>query len=103
MFRMHAVYPNGPEAKFDFDYYSNEHMKLVHEKLSPFGLKGASFQQCAPNPDGSPAAYVAVAMIDFESAEKFQEAFGAAAPDLMGDIPNFTNITPTLTIGPVVS
>lgn len=101
MFRMTAVYPAADGAEFNWDYYTSKHFDIVRETCGPHGLIAASAQQCMPGPDGSASPYVAVATLDFESAEKFQAAFAAAAPTLMGDIPNFTNIQPVITAGPI--
>ncbi|MCB9895905.1 MAG: EthD family reductase [Planctomycetes bacterium] len=103
MFRLTAVYPAKEGARFDWDYYKTRHFDLVRETCAPHGLVGAGAVQCVPGPDGSPAPYVAVATIDFESAEKFAAGFPVAAPILMGDIPNFTDIQPVITVGPVHS
>jgi len=37
----------------------------------------------------------------FDSVEAFQAAFAPIAPALMGDIPNYTNIQPTIQISEV--
>ena len=103
MFRMTAFYPAREGAKFDWDYYTTKHFDLVREACGPHGLVAAGAVQCVPGPDGSSPPYVAVANIDFESAEKFAAAFPVAAPILMGDIPNFTTIQPIITVGPVHS
>ena len=103
MFRMHAVYPATEDAKFDWDYYKTKHFDLVKETLKDHGLVAAGASECVPGPDGSPSPYVAVATIDFESAEKFAAGFSVAAPILMADIPNFTTIQPVITVGPVHS
>ena len=101
MFRMTAFYPAREGAKFDWDYYTTKHFQLVQELCRPNGLVASSAQQCVPGPDGGPPPHVAIATMDFESPEAFQEAFAVAAPVLMGDIPNFTDIQPVITIGPV--
>ncbi|MEZ5993095.1 MAG: EthD family reductase [Planctomycetota bacterium] len=101
MFRLTAVYPATEGARFDWDYYTTKHFDIIRESCGPHGLVTASAQQCVPGPDGSAPPFVAVAHIDFESAEKFQAAFAAAAPILMGDIPNFTDIQPVINVGPI--
>jgi uncharacterized protein (TIGR02118 family) len=98
---MTVVYPAKDAAKFDWDYYTTKHFELVGQTLKDHGMVAAAAQQCAPGPDGASPPYVAVATIDFESAEKFQAAFPTAAPVLMGDIPNFTDIEPVITVGPI--
>ena len=103
MFRLHAVYPAHEGAKFDWDYYSTKHFALVQEHCTPHGLVSSSASQCMPGPDGSAPANVCVATLDFESAERFASGFPMIAPALMGDIPNFTDIQPVITVGPVLT
>ena len=56
-------------------------------------LKGASIESgLGGEAPGSPAPFVAIANMYFNSMEEFGQAFGAVADKIMGDIPNFTNI-----------
>lgn len=101
MFRVHALYPAKEGGTFDFDYYGGKHFSIVKDKCGSFGLKSVSFQRCGPNPDGSAGPYVAIGTLEFDSPDQFQQAFAAAGEHLMADIPNFTNIEPVITAGPV--
>ena len=51
---------------------------------------------------GSPATYVAMCHIFVDSVEAFQKGFGAHAAEIMGDIPNYTDIQPVVQISEVV-
>jgi uncharacterized protein (TIGR02118 family) len=37
----------------------------------------------------------------FDSVDRFQASFGAHAPEIMADIPNYTNIQPIIQISEV--
>jgi uncharacterized protein (TIGR02118 family) len=50
---------------------------------------------------GSRPAYVAMGHLYFDSAEAFQTAFGPHAQTIMADIPNYTDIQPTIQISEV--
>ena len=50
---------------------------------------------------GSPAPFIAVGHLVFNSIEDFQGAFGQHAGELMGDIPNFTNVEPQIQISEI--
>ena len=52
----------------------------------------------APN---SPAPYIAMGHLLFDSIEQFQEAFEAHAQALLADIPNYTNAQPVIQISEV--
>ena len=38
----------------------------------------------------------------FESVESFQNSFGPNAPEILGDLPNFTNAEPVVQISKVL-
>ena len=50
---------------------------------------------------GVAAGFIAMGHIYFESVEAFQTAFGPHAEAIMADIPNYTDIQPTLQISEV--
>jgi len=99
--KVSVFYPNRDGSKFDMDYYCNNHIPMVQQKLGAackevaveHGLSGA-----AP---GSRPAYVAMGHLYFDSAEAFQAAFGPHAPAIMADIPNYTDIEPVLQVSEV--
>lgn len=101
MIKVSVMYPNGPDRTFDMDYYLDSHVPMVAEKLGA-AVKGASVDQGLGGPEpGSTPAYLAMGHLLFESVEVFQESFGPHAPQILGDIPNFTNAQPTIQISEV--
>jgi uncharacterized protein (TIGR02118 family) len=50
---------------------------------------------------GTQAPYLAMCHLYFESIEAFQTAFGLYAQAIMADMPNYTNIQPTIQISEV--
>lgn len=101
MIKVSVFYPNEEGKKFDMEYYLNKHGALLQQKLGA-ALKGVAVEQglggAAP---GSPATYIAMGHLYFDSVEAFQTAFGPHAESIMGDIPNFTDIQPTVQISEV--
>ncbi|HXP80491.1 MAG TPA: EthD family reductase [Verrucomicrobiae bacterium] len=101
MIKISVLYPNSNGAKFDMAYYCQNHMPLVKRLLGP-AVKGMAVDQgiggVAP---GSSAPYVAVGHLLFDSVEAFQTAFEPHAQAIMGDIPNYTNLQPTIQISEV--
>ena len=49
-------------------------------------------------PDDSPAPYQVIALLFFRSLQDFQNAAGAHAQEILGDIPNFTSVQPVIQI-----
>ena len=50
----------------------------------------------------APAPYIAMCHIFCDSVEAFQSGFGPHAQELMGDIPNYTDLSPVVQISEVV-
>lgn len=101
MIRVSVLYPNGADSKFDMNYYVTKHMPMVKEKLGSAVKSMAVEQGIAGGAPGTPAAYVALGHLTFDSVDAFQSAFAPHAEAIMGDIPNYTNIQPTIQISEV--
>jgi uncharacterized protein (TIGR02118 family) len=101
MIKVSVFYPNNEGCKFDMDYYCNSHIPMVQEKLGE-ALKGVAVEQGLGGAEpGSQATYVAMGHLLFDSVEAFQDAFGPHAEAIMGDIPNYTDVQPTIQISEV--
>jgi uncharacterized protein (TIGR02118 family) len=102
MIKVSVMYPNSSTVHFDHAYYRDKHMPMVKAKI---GARCKSYTidkgVSGPTP-GSPATYVAVGHLFFESVEDFQQGFGAHASEILGDIPNYTDAAPVLQISEVV-
>ncbi len=101
MIKVSVLYPNREGGKFDMAYYCNTHMPLVRRLLSP-AIKGIAVEQgIAGMGPGSPAPYVALGHLLFDSVESFQTSFEPHAQAIMSDIPNYTDIQPNIQISEV--
>jgi uncharacterized protein (TIGR02118 family) len=102
MTKVSVLYPNGEGKNFDMDYNTSTHVALVSGLLGD-ALKGATIESgIGGGTPGSPAPYVAMNNLYFDSPEAFGAAFGPNAEKIMGDLPNFTNIEPVIQISTVV-
>jgi uncharacterized protein (TIGR02118 family) len=96
--RVNVLYANDEGKRFDMAYYTGKHLPLVREKLG-VALKGMTLDAgLAGGAPGSKAPFVAMVHMLFDSAEAFQAAFGPHAKVIMADIPNYTDIQPTIQI-----
>lgn len=98
MIRVSILYPQQEGNTFDFDYYVNVHMPRSIALLSAHeGFQGVSVERgvASAEPD-SPPAYVAMCHFRFTSIEAFLQAFLPHAPELQGDMPNYTNVAPVI-------
>ena len=96
-----VMYPSKAGSRFDMDYYLNTHMTMVAETWGPVGLRGYTVLQGLASSDGSPPPFQAVVNLDFESPEAFHAAVDASGAKVMGDVPNFTDLQPSLQISNV--
>jgi len=103
MIKVSVLYPNGDGKKFDMDYYMNSHAPLVTDTLGDALVDVSYDKGLAGGAPDSPAPFVAIANLFFNSMEEFGEAFSTGAPILMADIPNFTNIEPVIQINEVLT
>ena len=101
MIKFSIFYPNEEGKKFDMDYYINSHIAMVMEKLGGAVKGGTVDQGLAGGAPGSPATYVAMGHLLFDSVEELQSAFGPHMEAIMADIPNYTDIQPTIQISEV--
>ncbi len=101
MIKVSVLYPNTDATSFDIDYYCNSHMPMVKEKLgAPCKSIAVDGGLGGGTPD-SPALYVAMGHLYFDTVDDFQSAFGPHAEAIMGDIPNYTNVDPIIQISQV--
>jgi uncharacterized protein (TIGR02118 family) len=99
--KVSVLYPNRAGAKFDMTYYCEKHIPMVQQKLGSACKRVSVEQGIAGMAPGAPAAFIAMGHLYCDSAEAFQAAFAPHAQDIMGDIPNYTDIEPTIQISEV--
>jgi uncharacterized protein (TIGR02118 family) len=101
MIKVSVFYRTQDGSKFNMDYYCRSHIPMVQQKLGA-ACKGVAVEHglsaAAP---GSRPAFVAMGHLYFDTAEAFQAAFGPHAQEIMADIPNYTDIQPTIQISEV--
>ena len=99
MIKVSVMYPSGAGSRFDMDYYVTRHMRLVQDELGG-ALKGIAVDRGLDAPD-SPAPYVAIGHLYFESLDAYREAFEPKAGAILGDTPNYTGIQPVVQVSAV--
>jgi len=102
MILVSVLYPNEAGKKFDWKYYTSKHRDLVNRRLLPLKMVRLELARgLGTVQPGAPAPFAAVGQMWFNSMDDFQKALAASGAELMGDIPNFTNIQPLIQIGEV--
>jgi uncharacterized protein (TIGR02118 family) len=103
MIRISVLYANEAGKKFDHDYYVTKHMALVRERLGSFGLVRTEVDKgMGGGAPGAPAPFVAVGHVYFNRLEDFQKGMGTHGQEIMGDVPNYTNIQPQIQINEII-
>ena len=101
MIKVSVLYPGGPNNTFDMDYYLNRHIPMVRARLGTACKSAAVEQGLGGVAPGSPPAFSAMGHLYFDSVEAFQTAFAPHAGEITGDIPNYTNVQPTIQVSEV--
>ncbi|MEE9554937.1 MAG: EthD family reductase [candidate division Zixibacteria bacterium] len=101
MIKVSVLYPNGNGNKFDMSYFCDNHIPMVREKLGSACKQIAVEAGLGGAEDGSPAAFVAMGHLYFDSLDAFQNSFGPHSDSIMGDIPNYTDIQPVIQVSEV--
>ena len=103
MIKVTALYPNEPGKRFEIDYFMNKHMPMVHQRLDPMGLVRSEVEKGIGSMEpGAPAPFVLIANLIFNSMEELHDAFTEHTAEMMGDMPNFTDIQPQFQIGEIL-
>jgi len=101
MITVTVSYANAEGSTFDKEYYLENHIPLVNKLLGD-PLKGAMVEYgITGGAPGSDAAYVCKTTMYFDTVEDFQNSFGPNAPEILADLPNFTNVEPSLQISEI--
>jgi uncharacterized protein (TIGR02118 family) len=99
MATLSVVYPRAPGATFDYDYYENKHLPLAGRCWAGAGMVGGEALLGQSKPVGSEPPYFAIGILHFESADALNAALaGEHAPEVLGDIRNFTDVEPIVQI-----
>lgn len=103
MIKVSIYYPAEAGKKFDIDYFANEHMALVHQKLDSQGLIRTEVEKGVSDADPSaPPRFVAAGALYFDTVEHVHEGFRTHGRELMGDMANYTEIKPQFLISEIV-
>jgi uncharacterized protein (TIGR02118 family) len=101
MIKVSVMYPYAQGKKFNLDYYLKNHMPMVAEKLGGALKKMSVDSGVGGGTPGSSPSFVAMGHLYFDSQDAFNTSFGPHTQEIMGDIPNYTDITPTIQVSEV--
>lgn len=102
MIKVSVMYPNKAGARFDHDYYKNNHMPLVASRMGEHCKSWTVDKGIGGGAPGQNATYVAMCHIYCESPEAFNAGFGPHAKEILADIANYTDLQPVIQMSEVV-
>lgn len=102
MIKVSVFYANTPGSHFDHAYYCNTHMPLVAKRMGSHLKSYTVDKGIAGGTPDSPAVYICSGHLLCESVEAFQAGFGPHAEEILGDIPNYTDLPPIIQISEVL-
>jgi len=94
MIAMTILYPRTDDSTFDMDYYTSKHMPLLAERLgdSCQGWGAAAIAE---------GKYAAMGWAMVTSQDDLDATLKEHGAEIMGDVPNYTNVQPDLLVGEV--
>ena len=102
MIKVSVFYPNGPQAKFDMDYYCQRHIPMV-QRLVGAALKGTAVERGLNGAvSGAAPSFLALGHLTFDSVESFQASFGVHSEEIVADVPNYTNTQPIIQLSEIM-
>jgi uncharacterized protein (TIGR02118 family) len=104
MVRVSVLYPNETGKRFDHAYYAGKHLPMVMERLKEFGMLRYEVDKgLAGGAPGAPPPFVASCHLYFNTAADFAKGIGVHGSEIMGDIANYTDISPQIQISEIVA
>ena len=100
--KISILYPSTEGKSFDMDYYSNNHMPMVAELFGDPLIRYDIEKGIAGRTPEDPLPYAAIGTFYFETLEAYNQAIAPHAEQILGDIPNYTDIRPVVQISEVV-
>ncbi|MCC6294859.1 MAG: EthD family reductase [Bryobacterales bacterium] len=92
MVRVTAFYAHDDQARFDWDYYVNQHLPLVRRLLGEGLLRLQAQKGLQGLAAGMPPLYTAMAHMDFASMEAMNGALLPHVATITADIAHYTSI-----------
>lgn len=87
---MTIVYENGPDIRFDFDYYEATHMPLIM-RLYGDSISRFELRRGLPGADGTAPRYIATISIWIADPQAFDAAAAEHQAGIRADVSKFTN------------
>lgn len=101
MIKVSVLYPNSDGVRFDMQYYLERHLPMCREMLGAACRSIAVDHGVGGAMPGSPATYVVMAHMLFDSVAAYQAAFAPHVKAIIADLPNYTDVKPVVQVSEV--
>jgi uncharacterized protein (TIGR02118 family) len=91
-----VLYPKTEDSHFDHEYYMQKHIPLATVRFTEIGLEKTELIRGVASADGAKPAYELIGLLYFSSEEAVRAALETHGAEILGDIPNFTNVQPLI-------
>ena len=88
MYRLTVLYPSKDGEAFDYGYYFDKHHKLVVSRLKPEGMVACEFDKGVSDGGSGRPPYLAIAHLEFNSADELQKRWPSMARKSWATFPN---------------
>jgi uncharacterized protein (TIGR02118 family) len=102
MIKVSVMYPHSADARFDHDYYRDQHLPMLKRLMGDACKSYTIDKGIGGGAPGVPPSFIAMCHIFCDSLEAFQKGFGPHAKEILGDVRNYTDLKPQMQISEVV-
>lgn len=102
MYSVTVLYPNTPGSHFDFAYYRDRHVPMMLHLLGD-NVITHELRRGLRQLDGSAAPYQCVLNTRVHCLERFAAVMQEHAEQALGDVPNYTNVSPLIQLDEVLT
>lgn len=102
MIKVNIMYPYAEGARFDHEYYRDQHMPLVKARLGDSCAYYTVEKGLAGRAPGSPPPFVAMCAFICDSVESYEAAIREYRPEILADLPKYTDIQPIVQYSEIV-
>lgn len=101
MYCVTVLYPNTPDAQFDFAYYRDQHIPMMLQLLGD-NVLSTELRRGLQAVDGSQAPYLCLLNTHIRSLQQFTQVMSEHSAQVLGDIVNYTNLQPIIQIDEIL-
>ena len=91
-----VLYPKTATSHFDYEYYVTKHMPMVQARWAGMGMTHAELLRGTATLEREPPAFALMAKLVFASQAALQAALSEHGAEIIGDIPNYTDVQPVI-------